>query len=630
MIFLKHRHTKKILKWLLFLVAFFVFLVGIIFTSYFAFEKKYASRIYPGIYIGEINLGGLNYIEAQKILNKKIDSLNSEGIIFRYKDKEAKLYPTLSSVESDLAYEIINLNIDKSIKLALQEGRGDTPLKNIIKKIDLIRKKEQLNLFFTINKTEIFKLLKSNFSKYETEAIDANLNYKNNNFTITKEETGLVLDYSSAIKQLEKNLINFKLDKITLESKIAFPKIYKKKVAGLDKEAKNILENSPLYIKFDSSIYDNKKVQDKNWLIKKEVIASWLKIKPEFDLTKEKNDFYVGFDEKKLKEYFDEYISPEINLEPQNAKFEIKDGRVVEFQESKDGLELNFEASFNLLENKFLIEKENNISLATTELKSILQTQDVNDLGINEIIGTGHSSFAGSPKNRRHNIATGASSLNGLIVKPGEELSLIETLGDIDKENGYLPELVIKGNETIAEYGGGLCQIGTTLFRTVLQSGLPVTMRRNHSYRVFYYEPAGTDATIYDPWPDFRFVNDTKNNILIQTRIEGDDIYFDFWGTKDGRIIKVDEPTIYNITKPDPTKLVETLDLPVGEKKCTEHAHNGADAYFDYTVTYPDETVIEKRFTSHYVPWREVCLIGVEKLSSDKEEIATSSEDIIE
>ena len=154
---------------------------------------------------------------------------------------------------------------------------------------------------------------------------------------------------------------------------------------------------------------------------------------------------------------------------------------------------------------------------------------------------------------------------------------------------------------------------------------MPITQRRNHSYRVGYYEPAGTDATIYNPWPDYRFINDTENHVLIQSRIEGDDIYFDFWGTKDGREIDISDPVISNITKPQPTKIIETLDIPVGERKCTEHAHNGADAYFDYTVTYNNGSIKEKRFSSHYVPWREVCLLGVKKLST-----ASSTEEIIE
>ncbi len=146
-------------------------------------------------------------------------------------------------------------------------------------------------------------------------------------------------------------------------------------------------------------------------------------------------------------------------------------------------------------------------------------------------------------------------------------------------------------------------------------------MRRNHSYRVSYYEPAGTDATIYNPSPDLRFINDTGNYILIQSRVEGDNLYFDFWGAEDGRVVEKTEPAIYNTVKPGPTKYIETLDLLPGVKKCTERAHNGADAYFDYKVTYAGGEIKEKRFASHYIPWREVCLVGVEKLT------ATSTED---
>ena len=223
----------------------------------------------------------------------------------------------------------------------------------------------------------------------------------------------------------------------------------------------------------------------------------------------------------------------------------------------------------------------------------------------------GTSNFKGSPKNRRHNIKVGADTLSGILITPGEEFSLVKALGEINKETGYLPELVIKGNRTIPEYGGGLCQIGTTIFRATLASGLPILERKNHSFRVRYYEPAGTDATIYGPKPDYRFLNDTGYHILIQTRIEGDDLIFEFWGTKDGRVAEQTKPVIYNITAPKPTQYIETADLPVGEVKCTEHAVPGADTSFDYKVTYPSGEVKETTFKSHYIPWQEVCLIGV-------------------
>jgi len=628
MIFFKLHKTKKAFKGLLFLVAFFISLSAIVLGAYLLFEKKYENKVYPGVYVGNINLGGKSFLEVQTILNEKVNLLDQNGISFRYQGKQVKVFPTLSSVEGDLAYQIIDFEVDRTVNEVINLGRGAEPITDLFKKIELFLNKKKSPLYFSINKEEIYKLLKSNFSKFELEPVNANLVYNDGEFTIENEKLGNVINYKESILLLEKKLASFDTSEIVMKSQIAKPKIYKNKTTGLDLVAQEIIDNAPLTIKFDSSKHEIPKIYDQSWTINKDQVIEWLKIKTEFSPLEERDKILVGLDQKLVKEYFDENISPEIQIEPQNAKFEIKDGRVVEFQVSKDGLEVNFDATFNLLENKFIKGGENNLTLAITELKSELQTEEVNDLGINEVIGTGHSDFSGSPKNRRHNIATGAASLNGLIIKPEEEFSLITALGDIDGESGYLPELVIKGNQTIAEYGGGLCQIGTTLFRTVLQSGMPVTMRRNHSYRVSYYEPAGTDATIYDPWPDFRFKNDSEYNILIQTRIEGDDIYFDFWGTEDGREVELTEPTIYNITKPAPTKYVETLDLPVGETRCTEHAHNGADAYFDYIVKYSEDNIVEERFSSHYVPWREVCLIGVEKLSENG--TATSTEESIE
>ncbi|MBU4332454.1 VanW family protein, partial [Patescibacteria group bacterium] len=233
----------------------------------------------------------------------------------------------------------------------------------------------------------------------------------------------------------------------------------------------------------------------------------------------------------------------------------------------------------------------------------------------------------GSPTNRRHNIGVGANKLNGLLIAPDEEFSLVQTLGEVNAATGYLPELVIKGNETIPEYGGGLCQIGTTAFRVAIYSGLPITERRPHSYRVSYYEPAGMDATIYNPRPDLKFTNDTGNYILFTTEIDSDILTFHFYGTNDSRKIEVENPPrIWNIKYPGPTKIIETLNLEPGEKKCTERAHNGADTLFTRKITYADDREpLEEEWFSRYVPWQAVCLLGVEELST-----ATSTEEAAE
>lgn len=249
---------------------------------------------------------------------------------------------------------------------------------------------------------------------------------------------------------------------------------------------------------------------------------------------------------------------------------------------------------------------------------------DAQSLGIEEIVGVGRSNFSGSPTNRRKNIALGAKHVNFTLVPPGEEFSMIGVLGEIDGAHGWFPELVIKGNQTLPEYGGGLCQVGTTMFRAALSAGLPITERRNHSYRVRYYEPAGTDATIYDPAPDFKFKNDMPNWIMVTTEVRGDELIFSVWGKKDGRVAVQTTPRVWNIVAPPPTKYIDTTELAPGKIKCVESAHAGADAQFEYTVTYPNGEVVEKEFFSRYKPWQEVCMRGVESLTPAAEQAAQS------
>ena len=122
-----------------------------------------------------------------------------------------------------------------------------------------------------------------------------------------------------------------------------------------------------------------------------------------------------------------------------------------------------------------------------------------------------------------------------------------------------------------------------------------------------------------------KFLNDTGNYILIQTKIEGDNLTFEFWGTSDGREVEITEPKIFNIVSPGPTKIVETEDLEPGEKKCTESSHNGADAEFTRKITNSSGEENEETWFSRYRPWQAVCLIGKEP-----EENTTSTKEIIE
>ena len=238
-----------------------------------------------------------------------------------------------------------------------------------------------------------------------------------------------------------------------------------------------------------------------------------------------------------------------LNREPQNARLVVENGRAVQFQEHLSGYTLDAHSAAQALKTAILAgHTELEMSLDTRS--PAIRLSDLNNLGIRERVATGQSDFTGSSASRINNIRVGAAQYNGIILAPGEEFSFNKYLGPVDAAHGFRPELVIKPEGATPEFGGGLCQVSTTAFRAAFFGGLPITQRRNHSYAVHYYEwiaddrprAVGLDATIYAPYQDMKFVNDTEGSLLVWTRLEGKRLYFDFYGTPDDREVLVDGP----------------------------------------------------------------------------------------
>ena len=617
-------------KYLLIGAIFFGFLFFIAFVLVI-YQNIFNNRFYIGLEAGGVNLGGKTFTEVKKEMLLKMDKISNDGVTVIYQNKKMMIPASVVGETPDLSFDVFHFDVDKTLTNTFRIGRSGNILKDSIKQILIIFTKPKIKIEHNIDQEKIIKLLRESFHEYENPAQDAEIIFNNGEVKVRGEAHGKIFDYENIIREIEKRLSKLDEDPIKIILKTDYPVVYEKEAVALLVPAKNALNSAPVTLVKP----DNYNIEKQEWIINKNDLLKMLTVKKNIFkygggwLSKPelKEEYYVGLKEEELNKYFDEYVRQFTDIEPINAKFKVENEKVAEFEASKNGRKLNAKKTFKNIEDAIKLASQSSIQekikIIIEEAKSNINNENVNDLGIKELIGTGHSNFSGSSWSRRHNISTGALSAHGTLIKPGEEFSMNETLGEVNAATGYLPEMVIKGNETIPEYGGGLCQVGTTMFRAALNAGLPISERRNHSYRVRYYEPAGTDATIYGPHPDLRFINDTENYILIQRRIEGNDIYFEIWGTDDGRIASTTYPTIYNITPPPPTKTIKTEDLKLGEKKCTEHAIYGADAYFDYTVAYPNGEIKEERFTSHYRPWQEVCLVGVEKNS-------TSTPDVIE
>ncbi|MFH1840862.1 MAG: VanW family protein [Candidatus Shapirobacteria bacterium] len=318
-------------------------------------------------------------------------------------------------------------------------------------------------------------------------------------------------------------------------------------------------------------------------------------------------------------------LSETINRPPENAVFQFKNNKIALFRPGKDGQTLKKEATIQLV-NQALEQLmagsrvDQTLSLPLELTPPAITTSSVNDLGIEGLLATGVSFFAHSIPSRIHNLTLAASHLNGRLIAPEEIFSFNQSLGDVSAETGYQPAYIIKEGRTVLGDGGGVCQVSTTLFRAILNTGLPILERHAHAYRVSYYEqqsPPGLDATVFDPGTDFKFQNDTGHYLLIQSTVDkkSQKLTFEIYGTADDRQITISPSKVSDQSPPPPPDLYQDdPTLPIGQIKQVDWSAWGAKVSFHWQVTRNGQLLQDKTFTSTYRPWQAIYLRGTAPL----------------
>lgn len=288
---------------------------------------------------------------------------------------------------------------------------------------------------------------------------------------------------------------------------------------------------------------------------------------------------YSGEKDLRFSESMTEFVAKvakATDKDPIDARFTIENGKAKVFVPSEEGQRLNVvKASIDL--RRALLANRSEIVLTPDMLTPGITLEKINSLGITHKLAAGESDFVGSSAARAQNIKVSSEKYNGFIIKPGETFSFNNILGEVDASTGYAAEKVIKAKSIQYEYGGGICQVSTTLFRAAMAAGLPIVERKNHSFAVAYYSPQGFDATIYPGVSDLKFINNTANHILLQTKMASTKLTFEIYGTDDGRRVTLDGPREY-------------------DKK----SDGSLKAYLDRKISFADGTTKTERFTSIY------------------------------
>lgn len=237
-----------------------------------------------------------------------------------------------------------------------------------------------------------------------------------------------------------------------------------------------------------------------------------------------------------------------------------------------------------------LNESHPSADVVLTPVDSPLRNLTSTDLGQLRLLATGHSDFAGSGVGRKANVRKGTNKyLHNVIIEPGQKFSLNSVFANVPLHEWEMALAIFNGKDLRPVPGGGLCQVATTLYRAVLNAGLPVVVRSNHSLYVTYYEKhgVGIDATIFPPKQDFVFQNDTPGYLVLQAYTDEDEAFVSIYGTPDGRVASLQGPYFAD-TAPE--------DFRVKDRTLSRN-----EIAWERFVTRADGTEIKETIVSRYL-----------------------------
>ncbi len=302
----------------------------------------------------------------------------------------------------------------------------------------------------------------------------------------------------------------------------------------------------------------------------------------------------------------------QVSFPAQDARLRFDDATsaLTVLQPSRAGQRLNVDLTIEAVRNALTTDQRTG-SLPIIPIPPAVDSGRLQELGIRELVASGTTYFKGSSSTRVYNIEVAAEKLVGVVVPPGGVFSFNSAIEAVSGANGFEDSAIIWGDRTAVGVGGGVCQVSTTVFRAALEGGFPFLERHNHGYVVSWYGEPGFDATIYTPYVDLRFLNDTEAHLLVQPVVDSVEgiLTFRFYGTKPDRVVEISEAEYKDKKEPGEPVYQEDASLEAGQIKQVEWAKDGLTATVIRKVTENGRTR-EDPIVSIYRPWSAMFLYG--------------------
>jgi len=573
-----------------------------------AFEVAHDGRIYPGVRVAGVDVGGRTPEEALALVQKAYADYAAQPLTLRYGDREWQMTPAEVGLRVDA---------NPAIAAAFAVGRSPDVVASLQDQARALLAGYAFEPIVRFDAGTLTAALNRLAGDIDRPGEDATLRVRGLQIAIVGAgQPGQRLDLDRIAADLLTVCQARSHAIVPLAVDQSAPSLTDAQLALAVASAERILADPVVLVFEDRSLTGANgptTVVTRTWALDAAALANALRFSLEQDAAGHITAT-ARLDEERLRP-FAESIAAQVDQPARDARFDLDPVRMslTPIVTSQEGRTVDVTATVQAIQAAVLTTDTRIVSLPVHVTPPAVDMRDPAALGIRELISTGQTQFAGSTPERIHNIEIAAKRLHGVVVPPSAVFSFVEPLGDATEADGYQESYVIYGDRTVMDIGGGVCQVSTTCYRAAWWAGLPILERTPHAFRIGWYEPPlGMDATVFAPSVDLKFQNDTPACILIQTEVDkaNQTLTFWFYGTRPDRVVEMEGPYTSN-TIPAPAPVYEyDPTLPRGVTKQVGAAHDGVDVTLYRVIKHNGQVVERERFFTRFKPWAARYLVG--------------------
>lgn len=588
-------------------VGFLVLLIAVFIGVLFSTQAYFAERIYPNITIRGVVVGEQTPDETKETLRTQYAPFLEQPLTLTYGDQVWT--PSLH----DLGVEV---DFDTAIQQAMQIGHQGGGFGDFKALVAVWLYGREIPLPLVIDQQTLQQYLVGIARDVDQPAVDASLRLAAHNPETDISIPGHQVTVNEMIQDITAVLQTMQPQHVPVRTRLLMPLLDDADAQHAQRLINTMLQ-APLTLN----------AQDEVWEWSVEDLARMVRIHRNSEANGAGDNLVVTLDpflvHKQIQEIADATATGRVY-----PRLEWNGGDLTIIELGEPGIRVDeVKAEQAILDAVSTSNRQVDIPFRTAD--PLVTEDSLDKLGIVELLGVGSSDFSGSEDYRITNIIAGMNLLHGLLIAPDEEFSFNRAIGSINAENGFVEGYAIVQDRTQLEWGGGICQDSTTLFRAAFWTGLPITERWGHLFYISWYDQygygpygngPGMDATIFTGGPDLKFVNDTGHWLLLQTHVDTSIALAEIaiYGTSDGRVVSLEGPVIENWKPaPDEPVYVANPDIPSGSRYHSDSARGGMDVSFVRIIERDGKEIKRSQFVTKFKPWPNIYEVNPADLGPD-------------